>query len=293
MKRRIVTTMTTTIRRALIALLLAVGACGPATQTPANAQSATAPSGSLFAAEADRMWRLPNRLRELSGLAVAPDGRLFGHDDERAIIYELDIARGGIVKTFTLGEPPLVGDFEGLAITPNGEFWLTTSQGQAHRFREGDDGALVAHEVFDTGLSDICEVEGLAYTPTDGLIFACKHNAARAMRNTIALYAWRPDAALHLWRSLPEAEVSARAGVEHFRPSSLDIDTRTGRLVLLSARDPALAELSPDGVLLSARALGSAHVQAEGLAVLADGALAVADEAGDARALLSRYPRVQ
>lgn len=285
--------MTTTIKQALIAVLLAVGACGQVSQTPANAQSANAPLGALFAAEPDQVWRLPNRLRELSGLAATSDGRLFGHDDERAVLYELDIARGGIVKAFTLGDTPPAGDFEGLAITPEGEFWLTTSQGQAYRFREGDDGAPVAYEVFDTGLSDICEVEGLAYAPADGLIFACKRNLARAMRNTIALYAWRPGAAPRLWRSLPEADLTARAGVEHFRPSSLDIDTRTGRLVLLSAREPALAELSPDGAVLSARALGSVHVQAEGVAVLADGALAVADEAGDARALLSRYPRMR
>ena len=286
------TMMTTTIKRTLIAALLAVGACGQASPTPANAQPAAPPPGSLFAAEPDLVWRLPNTLREISGLAVSPDGRLFAHDDERAIIYELDITRGGIVKAFTLGSPPLAGDFEGIDISPEGEFWLITAEGQVRRFREGANGSAVAYETFDTGLADICEIEGLAYVSAQRLILACKRNAARNMRNTIALYEWRPGETAQLWRTLPEAEVAARAGVRRFRPSSLDIDPVTGRLLVLSAFDAALAELSPEGELLAARALGSAHIQAEGVAVLADGALAVADEAKDARPLLSRYPRI-
>ncbi|WP_135210545.1 SdiA-regulated domain-containing protein [Vitreimonas flagellata] len=286
------TMMTTTIKRALIAALLAVGACGQASQTPANAQTSAPPPGSLFAAEPDLVWRLPNQLREISGLAVSPDGRLFAHDDERAVIYQIDITRGAIVKSFTLGETPLAGDYEGLAITAEGEFWITTSEGLVHRFREGADGAHVAYESFNTNLGDACEIEGLAFSTSEGLIFACKRNIARDMRNTIALYTWRPNATVPLWRTLAEADIARRAGIEHFRPSSLEIDPRTGRLLLLSARDAGLAELSPEGELLAARALGSGHIQAEGVAVLADGALAVADEAGDARALLSRYPRV-
>lgn len=284
--------MTTTIKRALIAALLTVGACGQASQSPANAQTSAPPPGSLFAAEPDLVWRLPNQLREISGLAVSPDGRLFAHDDEHAIIHQIDITRGAIVKSFALGAPPIAGDFEGIAISPEGEFWLTTAEGQIHRFREGANGASVAYETFDTGLADTCEIEGLAYVSAERLILACKRNAARNMRNTIALYEWRPGERAQLWRSLPEAEITERAGVRHFRPSSLDIDPATGRLLLLSAFDAALLELSPEGELLSARALGSGHIQAEGVAVLTDGALAVADEAGDARALLSRYPRV-
>ena len=231
-------------------------------------------------------------MREISGLAVSPDGRLFAHDDEHAIIYELDVARGAIVKSFSLGAHPVAGDFEGLAISPEGEFWLTTAEGQVRRFREGADGSAVAYETFDTGLADVCEIEGLAYVSAQRLILACKRNAANNMRHTIALYEWRPGETAQLWRTLPEAEITARAGVRRFRPSSLDIDPATGRMLLLSAFDAALAELSPAGDILSARALGSGHIQAEGVAVLADGALAVADEAGDARPLLSRYPRI-
>jgi uncharacterized protein YjiK len=95
------------------------------------------------------------------------------------------------------------------------------------------------------------------------------------------------------WRALPESEIAVAAGVRSFRPSSIEIDAGTGRIILLSANDNALAELSADGALIAARALSRAHPQPEGVTVLPDGALVIADEAGNARPLISRYPRAR
>jgi uncharacterized protein YjiK len=246
---------------------------------------------SLFAAAPAQQSRLPRRLQEISGLAVTSDGRLFGHDDERAVIYEIDVQSGQIVKSFALGDPPRSADFEGLATAPRDVFWITTSRGVLYRFSEGDDGAHVASEKFDTGLADICEVEGLAYLPgEDGLILAGKEHHARHMRDTVGLYLWRFAGAAEPWREIPEAEIAAAAGVRRFRPSSIEIDERSGRLLVLSARKSALAEFSANGALLCARALD--HEQPEGVAVLPDGAMVIVDEAeDDGRALLSIYPR--
>lgn len=276
------------MKQAMLAAF-ALGACSQAAQSSAQAQDAA----SLFAARATQQVRLPPALQEISGLAVSPDGRLFAHDDEQAVIYQLDTRTGEPVKSFSLGEPAETGDFEGLAITPAGDFWMTTSNGRLMRFREGENGANVTFERYDTGLRNVCEIEGLAYLASEeSLILACKRNESRDMRDTISLHAWRIGAeAAAPWRSLPVADVAGAAQVRAFRPSSLDIDAATGRLVLLSANNGALAELSAEGELLSARALGREHIQAEGAAVLPDGSLAIADEGGDGRALLSIYPR--
>jgi len=279
--------MRTTIRQVvLIAAVLA--ACGE----PPNVEAQqTARSASLFAAAPTDQWRLPAQLREISGMAVSPDGRLFAHDDERAVIYEIDAARGGVVKTFALGSPVLQGDFEGLAIAPDGHFWMTTSTGELYRFREGADGAQVSYETFDGGLREVCEIEGLAYLPAEeSLILACKQNHARGMRNVVSLYRWRFQGAAEPWRSLNERQVAAATGVEDFRPSSLDIDPQSGRLLLLSARDSALVEIDADGRVVAARALRR-HPQPEGVAALPDGSLVIADEGGRGAALLSRYAR--
>jgi uncharacterized protein YjiK len=278
--------MTMTKRAALAALLLA--AC--AETAPVDAQQAGA-SGSLFAAQSDTQWRLPNELREISGLALSPDGRLFAHNDERAVIYEIDATRGAIVKAFALGDGALRGDFEGLAISPDGVFWIATSRGELYRFNEGADGATVSFEVLNSGLRDVCEIEGLAYLPAEeSLILGCKQNEARDMRSTVSLYSWRFSGSAEPWREVPEREIAAAAGVEDFRPSSLDVDARSGRLLVLSANDAALAELDGEGRLVAAHALRG-HPQPEGVAVLQNGALVISDEGGRGQAQLSRYAR--
>lgn len=215
---------------------------------------------------------------------------MFGHDDEHAVIYEIDVTRGALVKAFALGDPVEAGDFEGLAITPSGEFWLTTSRGELYRFREGSDGEHVAFAREDSGAPRACEVEGLAYV-ADSLILACKRHDGRDMRRTVALYQWRFGGEAQIWRTWPEDAFTAAAGGQHFRPSSLDVDQASGRLLLLSAFDAALAEIASDGEIMAVRALGRTHVQAEGVVAAADGALIIADEGAGGRALLSRYAR--
>lgn len=269
-------------RLALLALTLAACDAPPAREPAART--------SLFADAPAEQWTLPPRLREISGLATTADGRLFAHDDERAIVYQLDIASGQIQKSFSVGEPTEGGDFEGLAITPSGDFFLATSTGAVLRFREAQDGAHAALQRYDTGLRDTCEVEGLAYlTAEESLILACKTNHARDMRDAVAIYAWAVNgrAPARLWRNLPADAFGARK----LHPSSIEIDLLSGRIVLVAAREAALAELSASGEVLSVRRLGRGHRQTEGSAILADGSLMLADEGGDGQARLTRYPR--
>jgi uncharacterized protein YjiK len=236
-------------------------------------------------------------MREISGLATTRDGRLFGHGDEAAVVYELDNEGGRLIKNFALGEPIVRGDFEGLAITPEGDFYLVTSTGRLYRFGEGADGAHVRYEAFDTGLQRICEIEGLAFAGGQGsLILACKTNYARSMRDAVALYSWRVDrrnAAAQPWLRLRADELARAAGVEAFHPSGIEFDPRSGRIILIAARERALAELSRAGALLAARRLQASHRQPEGVAIMPDGALVIGDEAAGARALLTRYARVR
>jgi uncharacterized protein YjiK len=268
-------------------------ACSPPAAEPARTPSSR---GSLFASAPTVEWRLPDRLREISGLALTADGRLFAHDDERAVLYEVDVNGGRVRRSFAVGDPVEHGDFEDLAITPEGDFWLATSRGKLLRFREGAEGAHVPFERFDSGVSNICEMEGVAYLASaHSLILACKDNQARDMRHTLALYAWpiAGNAPATLWRTIPESAVTRAAGVREFHPSSVTFDGATGRLLLLSARDGAFAELSPDGELIAARRLGGEHRQAEGMIIAPDASLIISDEANGGPALIAVYGRLQ
>ena len=251
---------------------------------------------SLFSAEPDRQWRLPNQLREISGLALTPDGRVMGHHDESAVVYQIDIDRGDVVKRFALGEPAQRGDFEGLAIDGAGDFYLTTSTGWLYGFREGDDHGHVTFECFDTGMRHVAEVEGLAFHfGEDSVILACKINYAPALQGAMALYSWSPRTphqAARPWLTIPVAPLAEAVGARSFHPSALEIDARTGRLVVLAGRENAMVELDADGTLLAARWLGRRHRKAEAATILSDGALLIGDEGGDARAVMTRYVRL-
>lgn len=283
------------LRTALIACvaLLFGAACSEASAPQAD--RAPGSRTSLFARAPTAAWRLPDRLREISGLTVTPDGRLFAHDDERAIIYQLDVTQGAIIKSFAVGDAER-GDFEDITTTPDGYFWLMSSNGRLLRFREGQSGGRVDFERFNTGLKDVCELEGLAYLASaQSLILACKVNHARDMRDTLALYAWpiASERPATLWRSMPVGPVIAAAGARAFHPSSLQFDGPSGRILLLSARDGALAEFGADGELLTARRLGPEHVQAEGMAVMPSGDLVISDEGGSGHARIAVYGRLQ
>lgn len=252
---------------------------------------------SLFAHEPDRSWRLARKLEEISGLAVTADGRLIGHDDERAKIYELDIETGEIVKRFAVGAETQKGDFEGIATGDNGDIFLVTSCGRIYAFPEGRDGERVSFDVFETGLGEIGEVEGLAFHPGDGnLLITCKSVRSRELTGTISIFAWsvkRRRLYPAPWLSIRAIDVAATVGAREFHPSGVEIDPETGRLVLLAARQRALAELDANGGLLASRRLGKFHRQAEGVTIMPDGALVIADEGQGGRARLSRYPRVR
>lgn len=271
----------------LIAALgvLLLGACGG--QPTASAQS-------LFATELAAQRGLPDRLVEVSGLAVAPDGRLFAHDDEIGMIYEINAATGESVNWFLVGEEIVTGDFEGLTITPDGTFWLTNSDGKLYRFREGQARHNTPYEDFSTGLKRVCEVEGVAYLASaESLILACKRYYGRDMEDAPAFRLW-PITGGETTPWGPSARaLAAAAGVRRFQPSDVTIDPATGRVIVISGNDGALAEISPDGEVLTARTLGRGHPQAEGVAVAADGSLLIADEGGTDQAQLTRYARAQ
>ncbi len=252
---------------------------------------------SLFAAEPSARWRLPKRLEEISGLAVTGDGRLMGHDDELGILYELNPETGAVSERIRLGDPVARGDFEGLAIGADGIFYLVTSDGLVHAFREIPGQATVDFEVFDCGLSRAAEIEGAAWDAFgERLIMGCKRSHSAALNGALVLYAWspaQPDQHARTWLTIPAYALAEAVGARAFHPSGVEIDPSSGRIVIISSIEKAIVELDPSGRLLAARVLGAEHHrQPEGIAIMPDGSLVIADEAHGGRASLTRYDRL-
>ncbi|MBT8132330.1 MAG: SdiA-regulated domain-containing protein, partial [Gammaproteobacteria bacterium] len=238
-------------------------------------------------------WKLPGKLREISGL-VFHDGRLFGHNDQLGIVYELDYQKARLVKAFALGEKTARSDFEGIAVA-NNHFYMINSDGRLYMASEGGNGERVKYKTQSTQLGKKCEIEGLAYSPLENnLLIVCKQARTKALKNRIAIFKWSlsqnkllEDETLIIKVSTVRQQLKAK----DFNPSGIEIDTKTGNLLLIAARQRAIAEFDSDGKLLRALTfpLASRHRQAEGIALTPDGILIIADEGGRKKARLAIY----
>ncbi|NBC23017.1 MAG: hypothetical protein GVY21_06030 [Gammaproteobacteria bacterium] len=279
--------MKTTSSEVALALLL-LGGCGAAERAD---DAGFDLAGRHYPAAGLTQWALPDELREVSGLALSEDGRLFAHGDEQAVIYELDFVSGRAVKRFAFGNPAVPGDFEGIAFV-GPRLFLITSSGDLLEGREGAPGEHVLHRAQRTGLGERCEIEGLDYDPgARALLILCKQARQQELAGAIAVLAWSPETQA----PVPDAQMvlpwmPADGEPEAVNPSALT-RSAAGTLVLAAARQGMLIEVDARAGTIHPIRLADdgRHPQAEGIALAADGTLLVADEGRRGRGRLSAY----
>ena len=236
-------------------------------------------------------WRLSLRLREISGLASGPGDRIFAHDDERAVIYELDY-RGRLVKAFAMGDKPVREDFEGIAFADD-RFYLVTSSGRIYESREGEDDGHQLFNTYGTGVGKKCEVEGLAFEPAGRvLLLVCKTPRDKEIEGFVAIYRFSLDSREITGVPLlvPLREITSRIDGKSFRPSGIERHPLSGNYVIVAAQQFAMAEITPDGRVVAVVKLKRGnHRQIEGITFTSDGTLLLADEGGRGRARLTLY----
>jgi uncharacterized protein YjiK len=255
-------------------------ACGGETPSPPPARG----DGAAF-----QQWKLPDRLREISGLALTADQRLLAVADEAAIVYEVDYQAGQLVKSFALGRPVQRGDFEGIAVLDD-TVWLMTSDGDLYAAPEGENGEQVDFQRFETKIGKQCELEGLtAIASPPALALLCKDGRDR---KKLRIHIWVPGEGIAREIKLPEKEMEAAVDKKHVRPSGLQVEPGSGDWIIVAARDQAVYRVASDGEFRGVimRLGADRHRQAEGIAITDDGRLLIADEGGRGKARLAVYP---
>lgn len=253
---------------------------------------------------------LVSSLREISGIAIDDDGRLFAHNDEEGTIYQLDPASGRVIKRFYpveqrwYGRDRLVGDFEDIAVV-EGYFFLVTSAGDLYRFEEGGDGLEVPARKYETGLDERFDVEGLCFDPVEGeLLLACKQwpsglnlkdllfgkKSQRKRKKPVYAFCLTTMSLLDNPRFVIDAQaIKKLSGRKGFKPSAIERHPQSGTFFVVSSSAEMIAEFSRSGVLLDWGSLSSSvHSQPEGIAFTRDGELFISDE-GVMRGKLTRY----
>ena len=240
-------------------------------------------------------FALPSELSEVSGLAAAGPDSIFLHNDEHAIIYELRLSDGRALRAFALGNPTIEGDFEGIAANDERVF-LVTSDGLIYSALPAEHGQRTTYQVYDSGVGPRCEIEGLSIAPDgDGLLLLCKRFRDGTDEALLEVYFWPFGAErsyVEPWLSLPLNGLVADNEVAEFQPSGIEWVEARQRVMIVSARNRILLTLDIEGALLDHRKLEEErHPKTEGIAVLEDGRLVLADEGSMTRAgRLAVYP---
>lgn len=244
----------------------------------------------LTAASAKQVM-LDKRLKEISGLAVHPDGRLFAHHDEYGDIFELDMKNGRILKRFTIG---IADDFEGLAIVGK-VFYLVTNSGVVYEFPEGQNNEKVLSVSYTTSLDENYDVEGLCYDPTTAsLLLACKGYSGLKNTGYKGIFAFSLESK-SLDREprflIPINELKRRFGGKPFRPSGIEYNHDSRTFFVVDSEIRSVIEISPTGDIVAAVLLDrSLHKQPEAIAFDSHGDLLIGDE-GSKKGTLTRYKR--
>jgi uncharacterized protein YjiK len=273
-----------------------------------TSQEKTMTEESLFSLESKSTVNLAKKLQELSGLAITTDGRLFGHDDERAVIYQIDFSKGSIIKSFSIGKKTLKKDFEGIAIV--GElFYLVTSNGEIYEFREGKNKSTVPYEKYKTKLSVKNDVEGLCYdSDTESLLLACKGHPGKNYDGNRAVYSFsltekklkkKPRFLMSIEEvnSLNVSDFTEKMGEffliteSGFAPSGIEKHLGRNSFFILSSQGKMIIEVSADGKIVGKILLDKKHHnQPEGITFTNDNALLISDEGGTGKAKITHYP---
>lgn len=249
-----------------------------------------------FSAKNIRQIELPKKLKEISGLAVSSNGRLFGHNDESGDIFQINTDDGSIVKQFSLGPRRVLEDFEGIAAVRD-TFYLVTSSGDIFQCAEGTDNGNVSYKVYESFLSEEYDVEGLCFDPqTNCLLLACKGYSGLAYIGAKVVYAFSLETK-KLGKTprfvLSLKEIEQWLNDKPFYPSGMEYISHTETFVVLDSKIKSVVEISSTGKILSARKIKSSrHAQPEGITFLPDGSLVISDE-GAKNGTLTIYTRTQ
>lgn len=238
--------------------------------------------------------KLPEKLREISGLATSNDGLLFTLTDEIGTIYKIDPNNGRIIKKFHLGKWSVKDDFEGIT-TDGDKIFAITSSGKLFEFKEGKNNNSVDYSVTELPFSSKFNIEGLFFDEdTNSLLIASKSYPGKKYKDKRAIYEYN----LSTRRLSQEArfvidlkQLKKNFKIKSFYPSGIAKHPLTKNYYIISARGQnALVILDRNGKVINAYELSEKiHKQPEGITFMKDGTMIISDEGKNKKATLSIY----
>jgi len=238
--------------------------------------------------------KITSKLTEISDLTTSGDDFIFAINDEVGIIYKLEPKTGEIVKRFFLGRWTAEADFEGIAISED-FLYTITSGGILYKFKEGNNEEAVDYEIIKLPFSSKFNIEGLYYdSELNGLLVVPKEYAGKKYKNQRAIYLYSfntnsisKEPILLISLSILKKKFS----INDFYPSGITKHPLTKNYIIISARgDNAIVEIDKKGEIIAAINLKEkTHRQPEGITILSDLSLLISDEGAGKKPTITRY----
>jgi uncharacterized protein YjiK len=233
--------------------------------------------------------KLNKELKEISGLALDRDGNLIAHDDEKGIVYKLDIKSGEILSKIELEGIPK-GDFEGIAFV-NDYCYMVKSNGTIFKFKT--DKQKVSYEIIDTGLKSNNDVEGLCYfEDKNALLLACKEKSGLDEKHIRTVYLFdlkekRLDKKNPIKISIKQ--IKRLTNRSNFNPSGIEYCKSNNSLYIIDGKNISIAIIDEAGKIKNAFPLEKdLHKQPEGI-TFKNNLLIISDEGKKGKATLTIY----
>lgn len=220
---------------------------------------------------------LPDILEEVSGIAWAGENTLACVQDERGIIFMLDLQKNKITDRFNFAGK---GDYEDIAFN-KGKFYVLRSDGKIFI----TDAAGRNTSSFSTQLDDDNDTEGLVWHPQlKQLLIACKAEPLKGNKKDKAIYA--VDLKEEEIDKSPYIELTEKALEKHqgkkrqFSPSGIAIHPATGDYYIISANRPGLIVLDKSKKFKQFLQMSAEYfAQPEGICFSPQGSLFISNEA--------------
>ena len=217
------------------------------------------------------------------------------HNDETCVIYSLDTNNGSIRSSFqlSLNGKLIRDDLEGIAVAED-HMYVINSNGKIYEFKSAGNGEMANCKIYPTSLVVDWEIEGLAYDSSiRSLVIISKNPLTAKASGKVGIFFWSLDKrSLILDETIyvPIREFAQKIGQKKFQPSGIEYHAESGHYLLVAARQHALAEITPQGEVLTVKKLSSKlHRQMEGITFSSDMGLVISDEGGNKAGRLTLY----
>ena len=238
---------------------------------------------------------LNKQLKEISGLTLDNKQRLFAHNDEFGIIYELNPTTGAILKEFQIGQKKMKDDFEDIAFV-NNIFYLLNSKGDLFYFKEGSHKGNVKYNRIETGLKVKYDTEGLCYDEANhALLIASKESTKKSSSKYVFrfdLKKMKLDAEPFI--SIDLTKITKGKKKEEFKPSAIAKNVEGNSYFILGGKKLCIIEIKTNGEIIAQVELSDKfHNQPEGMVILNNEELLISDEANKKNGKLTSYKLIK